>query len=238
MPRAAASSKSECASWASSPRGSISLSTSLGRTCTCTAFARWAKRSVAIVSSMFSGSVRSVTNTAVLLHPSTNESCSSRVSLESRYGTCAPPTPAPPEDSAATTDASAHSEVLMCLASSRRRGSLDGPSTAKDFLDDSIPARSTSVSLPIRLPSSPLNSSMHKYRIACPREDRLFIFMAATVRWALPRHSADMTSSAVGVSSNVRPSTASPRLRSRSFRLRPSPRLRGGRRKGGGPRGE
>ena len=108
-----------------------------------TALARWAKRSVTIASSTFCASVRSVTMIVDLQLPP-SESCSSRVSFESRHGTCA--FPVPDADSFSITEPNAYNDWLMFLASSFRAALFDAPSVAYDFFDDSIPARSTRLS--------------------------------------------------------------------------------------------
>ena len=92
---------------------------------------------------MFSTSVRSVTITVALQLPPI-ESCRSRVSFESRHGTCAfEPVP----ESFSMHEPSAYSDWLMFFASSCR--SFFGLIGA-DFLDDSIPARSTRLSFACR----------------------------------------------------------------------------------------
>eukprot|EP00964_Phaeocystis_antarctica_P124974 scaffold88613_cov60-Phaeocystis_antarctica.AAC.2 len=93
----------------------------------------------------------------------------------------------------------------MWRASSRRSGSSEGESEAAPlfsaaplFLDDSIPARSTSTSLPRRVDRqkasspppparSPARSCSEIARMPCPREERSFICIRPTARAAEPR---------------------------------------------------
>ena len=167
-------------------------------TATLTSLARWAKRSVLIASSTFSFSPRSVTTIAALQLPP-SESWSSRVSLLSRYGTRVAFVA-----SAATTDESANSDWLIFFASSFRFASDDGPlSTAPDFFDDSIPARSHSVSRPAGAPSASVTWNANT---PWPRLEREFIAIAATTRCLSPRVIAASTPSRFETGSRLRPS--------------------------------
>ena len=118
---------------------------------------------------------------------------------------------------------SAYSEVLMCFASSRRNPCAEAPSTAYDFFEDSMPAKSTRTSLPVTdaptppLPSLPLLAPPPcapppprrtvREKTACERDERRFIRIWATVRARLPRASASIAASMEVTFSSARPST-------------------------------
>mmetsp|Transcript_48105 Transcript_48105/g.125804 ORF Transcript_48105/g.125804 Transcript_48105/m.125804 type:complete len:315 (-) Transcript_48105:24-968(-) len=165
-----------------------------------TALARWAKRSVMMASSTLAFSPRSITTNAALQFPASDD-CSSRVSFESRNGTRI----APFDASAFTTEERASRLMLMRLASSWRALTPEAEfwSTAADFLDDSIPARSTSVSRPCGFPSAVCASIE---MMPCPRLERGFIAMAATTRRLSPSATAAMTSAVFATGFRVSPS--------------------------------
>mmetsp|Transcript_31656 Transcript_31656/g.102242 ORF Transcript_31656/g.102242 Transcript_31656/m.102242 type:complete len:219 (+) Transcript_31656:2214-2870(+) len=114
------------------------------------------------------------------------ESCSSRVSFESLYGTCACLS-----HSAVMTLPRASSPLLICTPSAKR--SPDAPVR----LARSDPARSTKLkrgvsSLPLRS-----RSSKHTVKMACDREDDAFIAVEPVARLEDPSASTPITSSGV-----------------------------------------
>ena len=97
----------------------------------------------------------------------------------------------------------------MCFASSRRGPAEDAPSTLELFLELSMPARSTSTSLPLVVepsvaPALPRSASE---KTACERDERAFMLICAVARRAVPRESADRALSTLATSSSVNPAT-------------------------------
>mmetsp|Transcript_9466 Transcript_9466/g.31374 ORF Transcript_9466/g.31374 Transcript_9466/m.31374 type:complete len:221 (-) Transcript_9466:1-663(-) len=193
--RAASSSSASLAAFGRA----LARASALETICTLMAAARCANRSVLMASSRFSFSHRTVTTIAHWQFPP-RESCRMRVSLESRYGT----REAPLDASTDTTDERASREMLIRFASSLRIASDEGPaSTAADFLEDSMPARSHRVSRPY---GSPSRSTTCSATMPWPREERGFICIAATTRLLSPLAIRRITSALSLAGERVRPS--------------------------------
>ena len=151
--------------------------------------ARFAYLSVLRVSSRFASAGEMHATITVLLFPP-SESCNSLVSFESRYGTCPPAKRRLSSPSALMTFPSASNPLLIWIPSFRR-----APSALVRFAR-SDPARSTRCIFErVTPPSAPLLSTWI-VNIACDRELRWFIPVAAVARLALPSRSARAISSA------------------------------------------
>mmetsp|Transcript_36192 Transcript_36192/g.91411 ORF Transcript_36192/g.91411 Transcript_36192/m.91411 type:complete len:201 (-) Transcript_36192:112-714(-) len=135
-----------------------------------------------------------------------SESCSTRVSLELRYGTCLR---LAPSVSALITLPSSSSPRLMATPSLKR-----APSAPVSFCR-SLPARSTRFMRDLRKCSSggmPLapgraRCSMVSVTMACDRDDCSFILCAPTARTAAPASSSVAMSVGLFTSTSVAPST-------------------------------
>ena len=132
---------------------------------------------------------------AVLALPP-SESCSTRVSFESRYGTCVDL----PSVSALITCPRALRDLLIFFASS------SCVPVACVFRTISEPARSTSTSLPVRFAVVSVSvCSTFTVKTECDREDPSFIPVAATARLAAPLPITCSSSSALVTYSCVTP---------------------------------
>mmetsp|Transcript_29973 Transcript_29973/g.88969 ORF Transcript_29973/g.88969 Transcript_29973/m.88969 type:complete len:209 (-) Transcript_29973:603-1229(-) len=147
-------------------------------------FARWPNRRVLIVSCSLKLDGEHVMMRDVLALPP-SDSCSTRVSLESRYGTWVDFLSV----SALMTLPSAERERLMFLASSSR--SPDAPVLATF----SLPARSTKCSFPTFTERSCRSfCSMVSMKTRCDREECSFMFVTAMARLKWPARMASKIS--------------------------------------------
>jgi hypothetical protein len=139
-------------------------------------FARLPKRSVESVSASLKEEGEQLMMRVVRELPP-RLSCSSRVSFESRYGTCV----LFPSVSALITLPSVERLLLIIFASSSACPS------APVFCTFSLPARSTRNSLPDRDdPSARFRCCTCSRKIACDRDDSKFIFVGAIARFCRP----------------------------------------------------
>jgi hypothetical protein len=149
-------------------------------------FARSAYSSVDSVSSMFTRAGLTVAMMLVFVRPP-SESWSSRVSLLSRYGTCAAPSTSP------LITRPSVSRLWLIMPASRAR-----LSAAPERPMFSEPARSTRFILPTRSRSSPAGDASFVCTVSvkteCERELWSFIFVAAICRRCEPRESAPSAS--------------------------------------------
>ena len=97
---------------------------------------------------------------------------------------------------------------LLVVASSRRIGVLDAPSTAYDFFDDSIPARSTRsifAASPPLLPAPDTSTSMYESEASCRSDEGLCTTCCECDTIEAPQENAatfsDLSFSSVGGSS-------------------------------------
>mmetsp|Transcript_28227 Transcript_28227/g.53753 ORF Transcript_28227/g.53753 Transcript_28227/m.53753 type:complete len:221 (-) Transcript_28227:406-1068(-) len=180
--------------------------------------ARLAYLSVFRDSSMLSSAPLQQAIITVLLLPP-KESCSKRVSLDSRYGTCPPRFDSSP--SAEMTLPSASSPQLMLMPSFIR------PPTAAVFLLRSEPARSTRWNLAIMNSGrASVAASAEAAAVECcsrvmvkmawEREEDAFISVAPVARAPEPRNKSLASSSSLVATSSLTPATKiSPFSRSR-----------------------
>ena len=164
--------------------------------------ARCAYSSVWSVSSAECAAGDTVAMMHVLLLPP-SASRRSRVSFESRYGTWPPPA-----TKAAMTRPNVRSDLLISPASLARL------STAPDREMFSDPARSTRLSLPHRMTSSPSGVDSLVCTVTlkteCDLLDCLFISVSAVRRFALPRLMWSKISSGLATATSSSPFTATP----------------------------
>mmetsp|Transcript_7145 Transcript_7145/g.23257 ORF Transcript_7145/g.23257 Transcript_7145/m.23257 type:complete len:256 (-) Transcript_7145:384-1151(-) len=167
-------------------------------------FARAAKRSVESVCCASAGAAPTQQSMVVYEFPP-KESCSSRVSLESRYGTCVALTLV----SAATTLPSAESEALMAQLS------FTPWSTVWAWASRSDPAKSTRWNLARTRGAQPscdlICRSNSSVKTAWDREDLSLRAVPRVVRRRVPSRSAFCASSAEWQSRRTAPSRKTPR---------------------------
>ena len=168
--------------------------------------ARCANVSVEIVSDNDVTEGLTVATRHVLLLPP-NESLRRKVNFESLNCTCFG-LPLSRSTSELITLPRTKSELLIMLASFNR-----SPSVAVVFCR-SLPARSTNVNLEWRTLLTPFSETTSvltfNTNTACERDDTLFMFVAATLRLAVPQRNASIASEVLATSHSYSPSTYTP----------------------------